>query len=50
MSFAIRPTSYWMNWHRVFLWRPVEITGGKVLWLETVERKYRWKGGERVVL
>ena len=44
MRFAIHPSSYFLNWHTVFLWLPVEVADGEVWWLRSVERKFSWRG------
>lgn len=45
MIFRGRPTDdQKLNWHHVFAWWPVPLGNGIYCWLETVERRYKWKG------
>tara|TARA_R110000782_G_scaffold11741_3_gene35415 strand:+ start:918 stop:1112 length:195 start_codon:yes stop_codon:yes gene_type:complete len=44
MILSIKPSSYFMNWHTVFAWWPVEIKDGQLGWMINIERKYEWRG------
>ena len=44
MILTVKPSSYYLSWHKVFAWWPIEIRDGEVAWLETVHRRYTWRG------